>query len=158
MLKYVGALNGNVEIGCLTIIHFWSRSCPACHMNMPHLQKLRDEYGPKGLKVVAVHRPMGEFDLDETKALETAKELGIIEKLIFDNDHSIGDELKVDAWPTYFLFDKDGKVRRHAKGQFGVKMIEQALIRLFGEDGTDGEAQGKEKKSEAVTESFPITF
>jgi thiol-disulfide isomerase/thioredoxin len=125
---------------------------------MPHLQKLRDEYGPKGLEVVAVHRPMNESDLDEAKVLEVAKELGITEKLIFDNDHSIGDELKVDAWPTYFLFDKDGKVRRHAKGQFGVKMIEQALIRLFAEDGTDGEAQGKEKKSEAVTESFPITF
>ena len=117
-------------------------------LNMPHLQKLRDEYGPKGLEVVSVHRPMGEFDLDEAKVLEVAKELGITEKLIFDNDHSIGDELKVDAWPTYFLFDKDGKVRRHARGQFGVKMIEQALIRLFDE----------ERENEAATESFPMAF
>ena len=137
------------------LICFWSKSCSACHANMPHLQKLRDEYGPKGLEVISVHRPMGEFDLDEAKVLEVAKELGITEKLIFDNDHSIGDELKVDGWPTYFLFDKEGKVRRHAKGQFGVKMIEQALIRLFDEDG---EAQEKEKSSVAVTESFPITY
>ena len=97
---------------------------------------------------------MGEFDLDEAKVLEVAKELGITEKLIFDNDHKIGDELKVDAWPTYFLFDKDGKVRRHAKGQFGVKMIEQALIRLFDEDT----AQGTEKATETITESFPMAF
>ena len=42
--------------------------------------------------------------------------------------HIKGDELKVDVWPTYFLFDKDGKVRWHTKEQFGVKMIEQAMI------------------------------
>ena len=60
----------------------------------------------------------------------------------------------MDAWPTYFLFDKEGKMRRHAKGNFGVRMIEQALIRLFDED----EAQVKEKTREAVTESFPITY
>ncbi|WP_395089087.1 TlpA disulfide reductase family protein [Armatimonas sp.] len=140
--------------GYVILMYFWSSSCPSCHANMPHLQKIRDEYGPKGLQIVAVHRPMGEFDLDEAKVLEVAKELGITEKLIFDNDHSIGDELKVDAWPTYFLFDKEGKVRRHAKGQFGVRMIEQALIRLFDED----EAQVKEKSDEAVTESFPLSF
>ena len=138
------------------LMYFWSKSCPSCHSNMPHLQKLRDEYGPKGLEVVSVHRPMGEFDLDEAKVLEVAKELGITEKLIFDNDHSIGDELKVDAWPTYFLFDKDGKVRRHAKGQFGVKMIEQALIRLF-DEGDESEVRGKEK-SPYVAESFPMSF
>jgi hypothetical protein len=39
-------------------------------------------------------------------------------------------------------------VRRHAKGQFGVKIIEQALIRLFDE----------ERENEATTESFPMAF
>jgi thiol-disulfide isomerase/thioredoxin len=145
-------LNSNTT----SLIYFWSKSCPSCHANMLHLQKLRDEYGPKGLEVVSVHRPMGEFDLDEAKVLEVAKELGITEKLIFDNDHSIGDELKVDAWPTYFLFDKDGKVRRHAKGQFGVKMIEQALIRFF-DEGDESEVWGKEK-SPYVAESFAMSF
>ena len=150
MISACFELGGSKE----TFVHFWSKSCPSCHANMPHVQKLRDEYGPKGLEVISVHRPMGEFDLDEEKILEVAKDLGITEKLIFDNDHSIGDELKVDAWPTYFLFDKEGKMRRHARGNFGVRIIEQALIRLFGED----EAQGKEKSMEAVTESFPITY
>ena len=76
---------------------------------------------------------MGEFDLDDEAVRKVAGELGITEELIFDNDHKIGDELGVDEWPTYFLLDADGKVRRHARGNFGVKMIEQALIRLLGE-------------------------
>ena len=73
-LEYSKKINVNAKI----IVYFWSKSCPACHAKMPHFQKLRDEYSSKGLEVVSVHRPMGEFDLD-----------------------------------------KDGKVRRHAKGQFG---------------------------------------
>lgn len=76
---------------------------------------------------------MNESDLNEEAVHKVALELGITEELIFDNDHSIGDKLGVDAWPTYFLIDADGTIRRHARGNLGVKMIEQALIRLMGE-------------------------
>ncbi len=110
---------------------------------MPHLHKLRDQYASKGLEVVSVHRPMGDFDLDEAEVRKVAVEIGITETLIFDNDHQIGDALGVDAWPTYFLIDPDGTVRRHARGNFGVKMIEQALIRLLGEPES---SEGAEKE------------
>ena len=116
------------------IIHFWSKSCPACHANMPHLQKLRDGYSDNGLQVIAVHRPMLDADLDTEEIHKVAAELGITEPCALDNDHKIGDALGVDAWPTYFLFDSEGKLRRHAKGNFGVRMIEQALIRMYGEE------------------------
>ncbi len=76
---------------------------------------------------------MRESDINEEEVRKVADELGITEMLIFDNDHKIGDALGVDAWPTYFLIDPDGTVRRHARGNFGVRMIEQALIRLLGE-------------------------
>ena len=135
--------------------YFWSQSSPACHASMPHLHRLRDEYGPKGLKVVSVHRPMGEFDLDEAAVRKLATELGITEELLFDNDHKLGDELGVDAWPTYFLFDSNGKLRRHTKGNFGVRMIEQALIRLFTEDS---DADAEKSIAPTVTESFPLSF
>jgi hypothetical protein len=101
---------------------------------MPNLHKLRDGYAEKGLQVIGVHRPMGEFDLDVEEVRKVAAELGITEPCTLDNDHKIGDALGVDAWPTYFLFDAEGKLRRHAKGNFGVKMIEQALIRIYGEE------------------------
>jgi thiol-disulfide isomerase/thioredoxin len=121
----------------LTIVHFWSKSCPACHANMPHLQKLRDEYANKGLQVVAVHRPMSDFDLDIEEIQKVATHLGLTEPCALDNDHKIGDALGVDTWPTYFLFDAEGKLRRHAMGNFGVRMIEQALIRMYKEDTDD---------------------
>jgi thiol-disulfide isomerase/thioredoxin len=121
----------------LTIIHVWSKSCPACHENMPHVQKLKKEYAEKGLQVIGVHRPMRELDMDVDEVRKVAAELGVTEPCALDNDHKIGDALGVDAWPTYFLFDETGKLRRRAKGNFGVRMIEQALIRMYGEDEKD---------------------
>jgi hypothetical protein len=117
---------------------------------MPELHRIRDNYADRGLQLIFVHRPMSESDLDEEAVRTVADELGIAEPLIFDNDHKIGDELGVNAWPTYFLIDSNGKVRRHTKGQSGVKMIEQALIRLFDEE--------KSSETEAVTESSLMTI
>jgi thiol-disulfide isomerase/thioredoxin len=121
----------------LTIIYFWSKSCPSCHANMPELQKIRNGYADKGLQVISIHRPMGEIDLDIEEVRKIAQELGVTEPCALDNDHKIGNALGVNAWPTYFLFDGEGKLRRHATGNFGVKMIEQALIRMYKQDSND---------------------
>lgn len=117
----------------LVLVHFWAVSCPACHANMPHLQQLRDKYGPKGLQTLAVHMPRGPFDLDVEKVKQAVEEMDMREPCAIDAEHTLGDLFGVTAWPTYFLFDTENKLRRQAKGSFGVRMIEQALIRLFDE-------------------------
>lgn len=124
-----------VASGQPLLVHFWAMSCPACHENMPHLQALRAQYGPEGLQVIAVHRPRGPFDLDGEKLRQVAADLGVTEPCALDNDHTVGDRFEVSAWPTYFLFDAELKLRRHAMGNFGVRMIEQALRRYYGECG-----------------------
>lgn len=120
--------------GYIVVLYFWSKSCPACHANMDDVHRIRDAYSGYGLETISIHRPMNESDLDESRVCDVAKEIGITEKLIFDSDHKIGDEMGVEAWPTYFLFDREGRLRRHAKGQFGIRMIEQALLRLVDEE------------------------
>lgn len=100
-------------------------------MNHPDLQKLGKKYCSSGLNLVPVHMPRGAWELDETKVREVADELGIAEPLILDNDHSVTDRFGVDAVPTYFLFDLDGRLKRRAAGNFGLKMIEAALRDLF---------------------------
>jgi len=116
-----------------SLIHFWSISCPACKSNMPHLQKLRDGYEARGLRTVAIHMPRGEGELDEAKVRAVADEIGVTETLILDNDHRISEAFGVSAVPAYFLFDVEGKLRRHALGNFGVRMIGEAVKRLFGD-------------------------
>ena len=37
-----------------TLVHFWAVSCHICHEVMDQVSQYRDQYGPKGLKVVAI--------------------------------------------------------------------------------------------------------
>ena len=94
---------------------------------------------------IAIHRPMNDSDLEVARTIEVAKTLGVEAELVFDNDHSIGDQLDVEAWPTYFLFDAEGKLRRKAAGQLGIRMIEQSLIRMLGEPDEKVEVQSDEE-------------
>ena len=119
--------------GSCVLLHVWSISCPACKSNMAHLQSLRDKYVGRGLQTVAMHMPRGEAELDEATVRKVADQIGVTEVLLLDNDRSIADAFGVNAVPAYFLFDAEGKLRRHALGSFGIRMIGQAVQRLFGD-------------------------
>jgi hypothetical protein len=98
---------------------------------MPPLQNLRDQYKDSGLSVVAVHMPMGPYDLDVGGVKAAITELGITEPCAIDNEHEIGDRFEVKAWPTYYLFGEDGRLKRHAAGGFGVRLMDAALKSIF---------------------------
>lgn len=127
------ALLTDSTANAVCLFHIWSISCPACKANMPHLQTLRDQYAERGLRTVAIHMPRGDNELDEATVRKIADEIGVTETLIFDNDHAVSGAFGVNAVPAYFLFDAEGKLRRHALGNFGVRMIGQAVQRLFGD-------------------------
>jgi hypothetical protein len=119
-------------IGSPALIHFWSVSCYICKNNLPTLHTWKETYGPQGLKVVAVHMPRSEAELDVEKVKAAIVEHGITEPCAIDNEHEIGDRFQMAGlWPHYFLFDAEGKMRSRAAGDAGLKMIDTSLKRLF---------------------------
>ena len=40
------------------LVHFWSVSCYICHNVADVVSGWRDKYGPRGLKVIAIHQPI----------------------------------------------------------------------------------------------------
>ena len=117
----------------ILVIHVWSISCPACKINMSLLQALRDQYADRGLGVIAAHMPRSEHELDETAVRAVATEIGVTETLVLDNDHAISEALEVKGVPAYYLFDAEGTLRRKAMGEFGIRLITEAVKRLLGD-------------------------
>lgn len=86
------------------VIDFWATWCGPCRETMPELQKIYDEFKPKGLQVVAI----------------SSDSAPTIEKFLKDNPYTYpiyvdldgGAELKfkVDALPTTFVLDRGGNV------------------------------------------------
>ena len=118
--------------GSLCLIQFWAVSCPMCKRNFPKLQSLIDEYSMHGLQLLSIHMPRSESDMDVEKVKIAVQELGLIGPCAIDNDHAIGNLFQTGgAWPYYFLFDAEGKLRSRAAGSLGLKMAENSLKRLL---------------------------
>lgn len=113
------------------VVYFWSVGCPACHAGQPHLKLVREKYADRGLCIVAVHQPRGESERDANRVRSVMAELQITAPCLLDNDHHVSEAFDLDAVPTYYLFGADGRLKRHAAGGFGVKMMASALEKLF---------------------------
>jgi thiol-disulfide isomerase/thioredoxin len=118
--------------GSPTLIHFWAVSCYMCKNNLPTLEQWKKTYGPKGLKIVAIHMPRQETDLEVAKVREALSAFSMDEPCAVDNEHTIGDRFETGGlWPSYFLFDAEGKMRSRAAGDAGLTSIGSALKRLL---------------------------
>ena len=117
--------------GSPVLVHFWAVSCHICHDNMPTLRKWRDEYGPRGLKLVGIHMPRQEEDMDAAKVREEVKAMDVTEPCAIDNTHAMADAFENKFMPAYFLFDREGNLKSRTAGDAGLAMLESALARLF---------------------------
>ncbi|HVK03261.1 MAG TPA: TlpA disulfide reductase family protein [Armatimonadaceae bacterium] len=118
--------------GSPTLVHFWAVSCYICKDNMPTLEEWKRAYGPQGLKLVAVHMPRQESDLNVAQVKATLEEFRVEEPCAVDNEHAIGDRFQTAGlWPHYFLFDAEGNLRGRSAGNAGLGMIESALKRML---------------------------
>lgn len=118
--------------GSPTLVQFWAISCPICKINLPRLQEFLETYREQGLQLISVHMPRSEADMDVEKVKAAVEELGLTGPCAIDNDHALGDRFQTGGvWPTYFLFDAEGKLRSRAAGALGIKMAENSLKRLL---------------------------
>ena len=115
-----------------TLVQFWAISCPICKLNMPGVLQSLETYARQGLRLVSVHRPRMEADMDVARVRAAAEELALVGPCALDNTHAVGDLFQTPpAWPCYFLFDAEGRLRSRAAGQLGLKMAENSLKRML---------------------------
>src|SRR6266850_3065677 len=96
--------------GKVLLIDYWASWCAPCLKELPHLQRLHATRGEAGLVTVAVNA-----DEDGTKALESAKRLGLT-MTIGLNDPDVYRTLGVRTLPTLLVFDKEGRLRARWDG------------------------------------------
>ena len=111
-----GALAGHP-----TLVHFWSVSCHICHEVMDEVLRYRDLYQPKGLRVVAIHMPKEEGDLDTAKVERDIRQYGITQPVLLDHRHALAQAFQNQFVPAFFLFDAQGNLFFRAAGDKGLQ-------------------------------------
>jgi thiol-disulfide isomerase/thioredoxin len=117
-----------------TLVHFWSISCGICKENLPRVVDWRDSKYKDELRVVAVHMPRYESDVDVEAVREAIATYNITEPCAVDNEHKLREAFLNEQGyvPAYYLFDAEGKLKSFAAGEHGLDMLSAALDRMLG--------------------------
>lgn len=124
-------INRDTLKGNTVLVHFWAISCGTCKESFPDIERWRETYGPKGLKVISVHMPRQESDTNVDAVKECMAEYEVKQPCVVDNWHTITDEFENKFVPAYYVFDTDLKMRHFSAGEKAVKMVEPVLERLL---------------------------
>jgi thiol-disulfide isomerase/thioredoxin len=119
--------------GRVVLIEFWTFACYNCRNTLPSLKKWDAQYRDKGLTIIGVHTPELDFerDLDQLRREVTA--LGIKYAIVTDQDYSTWKAYGVEAWPTLFVLDKQGRVRWTHVGEGYYDETEEVIKKLLAE-------------------------
>jgi thiol-disulfide isomerase/thioredoxin len=122
--------------GRVVLIEFWTFGCYNCRNTLPFIKGWDDRYRAKGLTVIGVHSP----EFDEERNIETLRRevasLGIKYPVVSDNDYKTWDAYNVQAWPTTFLVDKQGRIRWRHVGEGNYAEAERLIQNLLAEKET----------------------
>lgn len=118
--------------GKVVLINFWASWCPPCRAEMQAMQHVYADYQDQGLVILAINTT---YQDDILKATQFAQSEGLTFPLLTEPDGNIARLYRVQAMPTSFFIDRQGKITRLMIGG----PMPEALIR------TQVEALLKEK-------------
>ena len=121
--------------GRVVLIEFWTFACYNCRNTLPSLKKWDAQYRDKGLTIIGVHTPELDFERDIDQLRREVAALGIKYPVITDQDYSTWKAYGVEAWPTLFVLDKQGRVRWTHVGEGYYDETEQVIKKLLAEEG-----------------------
>lgn len=119
--------------GRVVLIEFWTFACYNCRNTLPSLKKWDAQYRDQGLTIIGVHTPELDFERDINKLRREVAGLGITYPVVTDQDYSTWKAYRVEAWPTVFLLDKQGRVRWTHVGEGYYDETEEVIKKLLAE-------------------------
>ena len=108
--------------GKIVLLDFWATWCLPCREEMPALEKLHREYKDKGLMVVGINTE------DAKSARSFMKKYGYTFMTLID-DGNASVIYRVEAIPTVFVIDKEGKITDHYVGAQTEEELREAIKR-----------------------------
>lgn len=121
--------------GKVVMVDFWTYSCINCIRNNPYIQKWYETYKDDGFVVVGMHAPEFAFEKLPANVSKAVKDQKLTYPVALDNDFTTWNAYDNRSWPTSYLIDAEGQVRRVHEGEGEYKESEEAIRALLTEKG-----------------------
>lgn len=88
-------------------LNFWGTWCEPCKEEMPHMEKMSQEYKEKGVEILAVN--VGESDFQVRTFMEQYK---LTFPIVIDSGKEVQKAYGINPLPTTFMINPEGKVEK----------------------------------------------
>ena len=113
--------------GKVVILDFWATWCPPCRRGIPDLISIKKEYKNK-IAIIGVS-----LDVDTKKnVVPFIKTYGINYPVVYATNQVVRDYGNIDAIPTSFVIDKDGKIVNQHVGLTPKEVYVDEINKLLG--------------------------
>lgn len=99
--------------GKVTLINIWATWCIPCRAEMPAMEQLYKELGPRGLRIIAVSIDDG----DPRDVASFVQDLGLTFDILHDQSGDIQRVYQTTGVPESLLLDKDGVIVKKVIGE-----------------------------------------
>jgi cytochrome c biogenesis protein CcmG, thiol:disulfide interchange protein DsbE len=99
--------------GQVTLVNIWATYCIPCRAEMPAMEKLYRELGPKGLRIIAISVDEG----STADVQQFVKEYGLTFDILQDKSGDIQRVYQTTGVPESFLLDKKGVIVKKVIGE-----------------------------------------
>ncbi len=107
--------------GKVVAIHFYAFQCINCQRNLPIYTAWSKDYEDRGLVVIGIQTPETVAERDAEKVATAANREGIEYPLLLDLKSSNWKNWSNTMWPTIYLVDRKGFLRRWWQGELNWK-------------------------------------
>lgn len=99
--------------GQVTLVNIWATYCPPCRAEMPAMERLYRELGPKGLRIIAI-------SVDDTSPKDVqdfVNEYKLSFDILQDRSGNIQGIFQTTGLPESFLLDRNGVIVKKVIGE-----------------------------------------
>ena len=124
--------------GKVVLLDIWTFDCCNCYRSFPWMNDMEKRLKDKDFTVIGIHSPEFKHEHDRNKVVAKVKEFKLQHPIMLDNDFSYWNALNNKYWPTYYLIDKQGRLRARFfgethKGDEKARQIEASIEFLLAE-------------------------
>jgi thiol-disulfide isomerase/thioredoxin len=139
-------LNGNkVSLtnykGRPLVVDFWATWCGPCKVEIPWFEKLHEQYASQGLEILGVSTD--DLDRDDPAKMFTQKRdiADFVSKMhmnypVLLGEDAVEDKWGIDAMPTTFFIDRNGKIVASTIGLAPREVIEEDIRKAIASGAT----------------------
>lgn len=132
------SVNLSTYAGEVVLLNLWATWCAPCRWEMPSMERLYQELGPLGLKVVAVSVDQ----LGSDKVMEFANDLELTFDILHDRSGQVELDYQATGLPETVILDREGVIVHKAIGpvEWDDPVHKARFKRLLGLETEEGVA------------------